>query len=118
MKFTIDSSALADAVAWAARSLPARPTAPVLAGLLLEATQTSLTLSGFDLEVSAQISLNADVEEPGRVLVSGRLLADITRALPHIPVTIATDGPRVNVECGSSRFTLLTLPVEDYPSLP
>ena len=118
MKFTIDSSALADAVAWAARSLPARPTAPVLAGLLLEAKQTSLTLSGFDLEVSAQISLDTDVEEPGRVLVSGRLLADITRALPHLPVTIATDGPRVNVKCGSSRFTLLTLPVEDYPSLP
>ena len=64
MKFTIDSSALADAVAWAARSLPARPTAPVLAGLLLEAKQTSLTLSGFDLEVSAQISLDTDVEEP------------------------------------------------------
>ena len=118
MKFTINSNDLADAVAWAARSLPARPTAPVLAGLLLETTSSQLTLSGFDLEVSAQISLDADVEEPGRALVSGRLLADIARALPPMPVTIETDGPRVNVVCGSSRFTLLTLPVEDYPALP
>jgi len=118
VKFTVDRDALADAVAWTARSLPARPTAPVLAGLLLEVEASTLKISGFDLEVSTQISIDAAVEQAGKVLVSGRLLADISRALPNIPVTIATDGQKVNLECGTSRFTLLTLSVEDYPKLP
>ncbi|CAB4866948.1 unannotated protein [freshwater metagenome] len=118
MKFTVDRDALADAVAWTARSLPARPTAPVLAGLLLEVEASTLKISGFDLEVSTQISIDAAVEQAGKVLVSGRLLADISRALPNMPVTIATDGQKVNLECGTSRFTLLTLSVEDYPKLP
>jgi len=118
VKFRVDRDTLAEAVAWAARSLPARPPAPVLAGLLIEADGTTLTLSGFDLEVSARVVVEADVEEPGKALVSGRLLADIARSLPQLPVTVASEGARVAVACGSSRFTLLTLPVEDYPALP
>src|SRR5690606_3346193 len=60
----------------------------------------------------------AAVAEPGTVLVSGRLLAECSRALPGKPVDVVLDGTRVNVTCGSSRFTLLTMPVEDYPALP
>jgi DNA polymerase-3 subunit beta len=91
---------------------------PVLAGLLLKAQQGTLSLSGFDYEVSARVEVEADVEDEGTVLVSGRLLADISRALPNRPVEISTEGVRVNVVCGSSRFTLHTLPVDEYPSLP
>lgn len=118
MKFRVERDVLADAVAWAARSLPARPPAPVLAGLLLRAEGDQLSLSAFDYEVSARVSVDADIEEEGTVLVSGRLLADISRALPNRPVEISTDGVRVTVVCGSSRFTLHTLPVEEYPALP
>ncbi|WP_037574320.1 DNA polymerase III subunit beta [Phaeacidiphilus oryzae] len=126
MKFRVERDVLAEAVAWAARSLPARPPVPVLAGLLLTVSQGesaqgqegSLSLSGFDYEVSARVAVEAEVEEAGTVLVSGRLLADISRALPNRPVEISTDGVRVIVVCGSSRFTLPTLPVEEYPALP
>ncbi|MFF5447488.1 DNA polymerase III subunit beta [Streptomyces sp. NPDC012888] len=118
MKIRVERDVLAEAVAWAARSLPARPPVPVLAGLLLKAEDGALSLSGFDYEVSARVSVEADVEEEGTVLVSGRLLADICRALPNRPVEISTDGVRATVVCGSSRFTLHTLPVEEYPSLP
>ncbi|MCB5163333.1 DNA polymerase III subunit beta [Streptomyces bambusae] len=118
MKIRVERDVLAEAVAWAARSLPARPPVPVLAGLLLKAEEGSLSLSGFDYEVSARVSVDADVEEDGTVLVSGRLLADICRALPNRPVEISTDGVRATVVCGSSRFTLHTLPVEEYPALP
>ncbi|AZQ72508.1 DNA polymerase III subunit beta [Streptomyces luteoverticillatus] len=118
MKIRVERDVLAEAVAWAARSLPARPPVPVLAGLLLKAEDGSLSLSGFDYEVSARVSVEVDVEEDGTVLVSGRLLADICRALPNRPVEISTDGVRVTVVCGSSRFTLHTLPVEEYPALP
>ncbi|GAA2449890.1 MULTISPECIES: DNA polymerase III subunit beta [Streptomyces] len=118
MKIRVERDVLAEAVAWVARSLPARPPAPVLAGLLLKAEDGALSFSSFDYEVSARVSVEAEVEEDGTVLVSGRLLADICRALPNRPVEISTDGVRATVVCGSSRFTLHTMPVEEYPALP
>jgi DNA polymerase-3 subunit beta len=118
VKFRVERDVLAEAVAWAARSLPPRPPVPVLAGLLLDADSDTLTLSGFDYEVSARVEAEADVAEPGRALVSGRLLADISRSLPNRPVDVASDGQKVVLTCGSARFTLLTLPVDEYPSLP
>jgi DNA polymerase-3 subunit beta len=118
VKIRVERDVLAEAVAWTARSLPARPPVPVLAGILLKAEEGALSLSGFDYEVSARVSVEADVEDDGTVLVSGRLLADICRALPNRPVEISSDGVRVTVVCGSSRFTLHTLPVEEYPALP
>jgi DNA polymerase III subunit beta len=118
VKFRVEREVLAEAVAWAARSLPARPPVPVLAGLMLDARDGRLVLSSFDYEVSARVEVAADITDPGVALVSGRLLADISRSLPARPVDLTTDGAKVVVTCGSSRFTLLTLPVEDYPALP
>ena len=118
MKFRVERDVLAEAVAWAARSLPARPPVPVLAGLMLDASDGRLVLSSFDYEVSARVEVAADVSDPGVALVSGRLLADISRSLPAKPVDVATDAAKVVVTGGSSRFTMLTLPVEDYPALP
>ena len=119
MRFRVDRDVLADAVTWTARSLPTRPPVPVLAGVRIEADTTgTIQLSSFDYEVSARAQLPADVSEPGTVLVSGRLLAEISRALPAKPVDVVLEGTKVQVTCGASRFTLLTMPVEDYPHLP
>lgn len=119
MRFRVERDVLADAVTWTARSLPTRPPVPVLAGVRIEADATgTIELSSFDYEVSARSQIPADVSEPGVVLVSGRLLAEIARALPDKPVEVALDGTKVVVTCGASRFTLLTMPVEDYPRLP
>ena len=78
----------------------------------------ALSVSSFDYEVSAEVSLPVTTAEPGTALVSGRLLAEITRSLPDRPVEVGTDGSKVVLSCGSATFTLLTMPVEDYPSLP
>ena len=118
MKFRVERDVLADAVAWAARSLPVRPSVPVLAGLLIEAAGDGLQLSTFDYETSARATLSADVTDEGKALVSGRLLADICRSLPNKPVEMTIDGARVSLTCGSARFSLQTLPVEEYPTLP
>jgi DNA polymerase-3 subunit beta len=118
MKFRVERDALADAVTWAARSLATRPTVPVLAGLLLSVDDTELTISGFDLEASTRITVDVNVGTTGQALVSGRLLAEITRSLPPHPVDIALDGARLTINCASARFTLPTMPVEDYPRLP
>lgn len=118
VKFRVERDVLADAVAWAARTLPARPALPVLAGLVIVAEGDTVTLSGFDYEVSAKVSITADVAVEGTTLVSGRLLADIARSLPGAPVNVERDGTRLSIRCGRSAFMLPTLPVEDYPQLP
>jgi DNA polymerase III subunit beta len=120
VKFTVERDVLADAVAWAARSLPVRPSVPVLAGLLIETAPDDggLVLSSFDYETSARATLPATVSEEGRALVSGRLLADICRSLPARPVEMSTEGSKVSLTCGKARFSLQTMPVEEYPSLP
>jgi len=124
VKFRIDRDVLADAVSWAARGLPTRPSMPVLAGLVLDvgegnaSTADGVTISAFDYEVSSRVEVNADVRDAGRALVSGRLLAEIARSLPNRPVDVESDGSKVVLTCGSARFTLLTMPVEDYPRLP
>jgi len=127
MKIRVERDGLADAVAWVARSLPSRPSIPVLGGVLIDAgsdadeagaSSDALTVAGFDYEVSATVDVPATIAAPGRALVSGRLLADITKSLPAQPVEISVDGSRVTITCGSAKFSLPTMPVEDYPQLP
>ena len=122
MKVRVERDVLAEAVGWAARALPARPVVPILAGLLLEASEEAagLTLSCFDYEVSARVSAGAEVAEPGSALIPGRLLAEIARSLPDQPVEMAGDAAAgaLALTCGSAEFTLLTFPDADYPALP
>jgi len=122
VKFRVERDVLADAVAWTARTLPTRPSVPVLVGILLETDDSEghqrVRLSGFDYEVSTQSMIDVDVEESGRVLVPGKLLAEITRNLPPQTVEISTDGAKALVTCGSAKFTINTMSVDEYPTLP
>jgi DNA polymerase-3 subunit beta len=118
MLVQLDRDVLADAVQWAARSLPLRPSLPILAGLLIKAEPGQVTLSSFDYETSARITVPAAVEEPGSVLVSGRLLAEIARSLPPKAVSLSTTENALALVCGSARFSLQILPLADYPDLP
>jgi DNA polymerase III subunit beta len=123
MRFVVERDVLAEAVAWVARSLPTRPVLPVLSGLLLRAEADGLTLACFDYEVSARIAVPADVTEPGTALVPGRLLAEITRSLPALPVEAvdggeAGEGGDLVLTCGPASFSLVTLPLGEYPQLP
>jgi DNA polymerase III subunit beta len=117
VKIRVERDVLAEAVAWTARALPARPTVPVLAGMRLQAS-AELTLSSFDYDVSAQATVPVMAEEEGSTLVSGRLLAEICRSLPAKPVEITAEGGKAVLTCGSATFTLLTMPEEEYPALP
>ncbi|MPZ25311.1 MAG: DNA polymerase III subunit beta [Micromonosporaceae bacterium] len=118
MKFRVERDALADGVAWTAKGLPARPSVPVLAGVLLRVTDNVLHLSGFDYQVSSEAEVPVHADADGAALVSGRLLAEITKALPGKPVEVAAIDAHLELTCGSARFTLPTMPVEDYPTLP
>ena len=118
MKFQVNRDVFSEAVSFAVKLLPQRTTLPILSGVLIETTDDGVRLSSFDYEVSAQTDITAEVEEPGRVLVSGRLLADIASRLPNAPVNLATVDSRISITCGSAHFTLLSMPVEEYPTLP
>ncbi len=118
MKIRLERDVVAEAVQWAARSLPNRPSVPILAGLRIEAQGNQVVLSSFDYETSAKIAVPATVSDEGVALVSGRLLADIARSLPAKPVDISSDESKMEIVCGSARFTLQLLPVNEYPALP
>lgn len=117
MKFTVDSAVLTDSVNWVSRSLSTRPIMTALLGIVIDA-QNDVTLSASDLETSAKSSFEADIKEKGRVLVPGRLLSEISKALPNKTVSFTLDGSRVLVTAGSAKFTLPTLPINEYPNLP
>lgn len=118
MKFQVNRDVLSEAVSFAVKMLPARTTLPILSGVLIEASSEGLVFSSFDYEVSTQTKVAATVETPGRVLVSGRLLAEIANRLPNAPVTFESVESRIQVSCGSANFTLLSMPVEEYPTIP
>lgn len=119
LKFRLVREDFADAVAWVARILPAKqPSRPILAGVLITGSEAGLTITGFDSDVSAEVQIPAEIASPGAVLVSGRLLSEITRSLPPKPVEVSVEGSRMLLNCGNAKFSLPTMPVEDYPTLP
>lgn len=118
MKFQVNRDVFSEAVSFAVKLLPQRTTQPILSGVLLEAADGALILSSFDYEVSSRTEIGAEIDEPGRALVSGRLLADIASRLPNAPVQFSTVEGKIAVQCGSAKFTLGSMPVEEYPTLP
>ncbi|MBP2372596.1 DNA polymerase-3 subunit beta [Paeniglutamicibacter psychrophenolicus] len=90
----------------------------MLSGILITATAGTVSLAGFDYEISAHLEIAADVAAEGTILVSGKLLAEICRSLPNATAVIETDGTKVTLTCGRSRFHLATMPVAEYPELP
>ena len=93
-----------------------RQTMPVLSNVLLAARNNRLSVTGTDLEVELVATSDANIQQPGDITVPGRKLLDIFRAIPEkTPVTMATDGERVSIKAGKSRFTLSTLPATEFP---
>lgn len=118
MKFTIDREVFEEATAWVARTLPARPAIPVLSGVRILAGKGTVELSSFDYEVSSKTEVEAQVELEGEVLVSGKMIANISKQLPKQTVNCEAIEGKLQITCGSSKFELLTMPLEDYPALP
>lgn len=118
MKFRVEQAALADAVAWAARTVPTRPPVPIIAGIKLDVEDGSIHLSSFDYDVSARIEIPADVATEGSVVVSGRLFNEIARALPDRPVDATLNGTKLELTAGNAHFSMLTMPSSEYPALP
>ena len=117
MKFVVERDSLVDAVNWVSKSISNRPITTALLGIVIDASE-EVTLSGSDLETSAKAKFKAEVSQKGKVLVPGRLLAEISRSLPAKPISFILEGSRVLVSAGNAKFTLPTLPLSEYPTLP
>lgn len=118
VSFTVPKDDFSSALAWVARSIPMKPTQPILRGLLITATDEGLELSGFDREVSTHVRINADVQQTGEILVAGRLAKDIVGSLPNKPIQFDVQDSTVILRSGNSRFQLPVMTLEDYPPLP
>ncbi len=118
MKFTVEQATLTEGVNWVSRSLSNRPIKTELLGIVIDATGDQVLLSASDLETASKARINAEINEKGRVLVSGKLLTEIARTLSNKPITFKLEGTRVVVTSGSAKFTLPTLSITEYPNLP
>ncbi len=119
MKFTITREQLQGGLNAVMAAIPAKTTLPVLSNVLVEATKQGLRLSGTDLDIAVSTTVPADVDAEGSVTLPAKKLSDITRELPSAPIRITAAGEqRVSIECGRSKFKLLGLPREEFPSFP
>jgi len=100
-------------------SIPAKTTLPVLANILVETTERGIRLSGTDLDIAVSTEVTADVETPGAITIPAKKLSEIARELPPAPVKVGAIGEqRITLECGRSRFKLLGLPRDEFPTFP
>ncbi|SFR88047.1 DNA polymerase-3 subunit beta [Microbacterium sp. cf046] len=119
MKFHVNRDVFSEAVSFVVKLLPQRNPQPILAGVLIEASEAGLSLAAFDYEASARTTIEATVDEPGTILVHGRLLSEIASRLPNAPIQVEVDDDGgIVLTCGSARFTLASMPVQEYPAIP
>jgi DNA polymerase-3 subunit beta len=120
MKVTCGKDELAAKLGIVGRGVSTRTSVHVLTGVKLEAEDGRLSLAATDMEISVRVTVDAEVEDAGAVVVPGRLLVDIVRLLPAGEVTIEhrPEEGVAHVTSGSSAYTLHTYSAEDFPRLP
>lgn len=119
MKFRCERDDLVEAVQFASRAISNRATLPVLSGLKIEASEEGrIAVGATDLELSMGTSFEAGVDEPGTVIVPGRLLGEMSRSLAPGRVSFARGDGEVEIGSGRGHFRVKALASEDYPALP
>ncbi len=119
MKFTISRDKLQEGLQAVTAAVPAKTTLPVLANLLVETTDRGVRFSATDLDIAVSTEVSADVETAGAITIPAKKLGEIARELPPSPVKLAASGEqRVTLECGRSKFKLLGLARDEFPTFP
>ncbi len=119
MKFTCNTSVFAEACNIVQRGVPQKSTIPSTEGIFMQAKNSKLALTGYDLEVGITTSIDCSVEKEGSIVLNARLLCDILRKLPSAAVTLTVDSHNLcKINSGESEFSLVGIPANDYPELP
>jgi DNA polymerase III subunit beta len=118
MKFRCERDELLSAAQFASRAISNRATLPVLSGLRLEALEDgSVSVAATDLELTMETSFPAGVDEPGQVIVPGRLFGEMVRSLGAGRVSLAGGDGEVEIASGRGQFRVKSLVRDDYPAL-
>lgn len=118
MKFICSRDRLIEAISIVQKSVGVRSPLPILDGILVEADQ-GVKLTGYDMETSIECLIEADVPIKGGIVINARMFGDIIRKLPDEIVSIETnENLSVQIECGSTHFSIKGLRSEDFPKIP
>ncbi|MGN0985468.1 MAG: DNA polymerase III subunit beta [Candidatus Enterenecus sp.] len=118
MKFSCEKALLQNAVMTAGRVVASKSSILALEGVLVEAEDSGLRLSGYNLETGIVTRVDADVEQKGAVVLSARLFGEIIRKLPDDMVSVSSEGNQVHISCGPTSFDILGSSAEEFPELP
>ena len=118
MKFTCIKSALQAAVNIASRAASSKSPIPALEGILIEAGPSGVKLTGYDLKKGIYTSIDADVAQPGSIVLGAKIFGDIVRSLPEGVVSVKVEGVNVSISCENADFKIIGTDVNDYPELP
>lgn len=119
MKFSCEKYLLQNAINTASHAAAAKSTIPSLEGLLVEAGDEFITISGYDLKTGIKTKIPADVSESGAIVLNARLFSDIVRRLADDFLTFTSNEQlNVTVTCAMSVFEIMGTSAEDYPELP
>lgn len=118
MKFSCEKSDLLSAVSVAARAASPRSPIPALEGILLEAGEGRLKLTGYDLKKGVYTSIPASVTEQGAIILSARVFGNIVSSLPDGTITLQTEEMNTSIRCGNAAFHIVGTDASDYPELP
>ena len=119
MKFTCEKSTLQDANAIASRAVPSKSPISALEGLLLEAENGILRITGYDLKKAIHTEIEADVATPGVAVVNARFFSEMIRRMPDGLVTVSCDsGNNMKATCGRSEYDFIGLDYSEYPEMP
>ena len=118
MKFSCEKHILQAAVAVCARAAAAKSPIPTLEGVLLEAGER-LRVTGYDLKKGIYTTVEADVSEPGSIVLDAKLFGEMVRRMPDGMVTISSDEDnKTTVKCGKTEFSFMGMDSGEYPELP
>ena len=119
MKIICDKTLLSAAIDGVSRAVTLRSTVPVLEGILLKAEGFSLTLTGYDMELGIVTTIEANVLEPGDIVLNAKLLSDMVRRMPagQISISVADNG-KTTIQGGVAQFEIQSMPAADFPQLP
>ena len=118
MKFTCNTRELSDAVSNVMRAVSTKVTIPTIEGILIECGSDTLSLTGYDFEFGINTTLQANVTEPGAIVINAKVIGDIIRKLPDGNVTVDTSGTSVSIISGAAQYNIMGIDADDYPELP
>lgn len=118
MRFSCEKALLQTAVTTASRVVASKSSIQALEGVLIEAEPSGLRISGYNLETGIVTQVEAQVSQPGSIVLAARLFSEIIRRLPDDVVSVSAEGCNVHIACGPTEFDILGSSAEEFPDLP